>query len=38
LAKIRVFQGFFDICIQISENLIHKLAFLKQLYINKSYA
>jgi hypothetical protein len=38
LAKIRVFQGFFDICVQISESLIHKLAFLKQLYINKSYA
>jgi hypothetical protein len=38
LAKIRVFQGFLDICTQIAEKTISKMLFLKQLYINKSYA
>jgi Transposase DDE domain len=38
LAKIRVFQGFLDLCTQIAEKIISKTLFLKQLYINKSYA
>jgi hypothetical protein len=37
LAKIRAFQGFLDIYTQISEKIVYKLLFLKQLYINKSY-